>query len=511
MARTETAHDEALAAGQSLPTHARIAIIGTGFAGLGVAIKLLQAGHDDLVILERADDVAGTWRDNTYPGCMCDVPSHLYSFSFAPNPEWSHVFSPQPEIRAYLRRCAEDFDVIRHVRFGHDVTGATWDDVAQHWDITTSKGDLTADLLVMGTGPLAEANTPDIPGIDEFPGAIFHSAKWDHDHDLSGERVAVIGTGASAIQFIPFVQGRAAKVEVFQRTPPWVLPHPNRRTNRVAKAIYRRLPPAQLAMRAAIYWSRELLILGFVHRPSLMKVPAQMGRRNITNAIKDAALVKKLTPTYNVGCKRILMSNTYYPALAQPNVAVHTGGVHEVRGSMVISGDGTHAEVDTIIFGTGFRVTDNPQMEKVKGTDGRTIGDAIRSGEGCHLGTTFHGFPNLFMMAGPNTGIGHTSLVYMIESQITYLLDALRVLDRRGAQSFDVRAEAQAEFVEWVNNKTKGTIWESGCKSWYLDEHGRNTTLWPGFTFEYRAKVRRFDEHHHNFVAHAAVVRERLD
>ncbi len=380
--------------------HVHMAIVGSGFAGLGMAIRLKQQGIEDFLVLERADDVGGTWRDNHYPGCQCDVPSHLYSFSFAPNPTWSRTFSRQPEIQAYLRRCAEDAGVMPHVRFGHAVTGAAWDENAQLWRIDTAGGPFTARMLVAAPGPLSEPSVPSIPGIGRFEGKVFHSAQWDHDHDLDGERVAVIGTGASAIQFVPRIQPRVGRLHLFQRTPAWIMPHPDRPISRLERRVYRAFPAAQRLMRAGIYWARETFVFGFLHR-RLMRMPQRIARHHLRSQVADPQLRAKLTPDYQIGCKRILMSNDFYPSLCEPNVEVVTDGVREVRESSIVDAAGVEREVDTIIFGTGFQVAKMPIAERVRGRDGLLLADAWRDGMQAHLGTTVAGFPNLFIVPGP--------------------------------------------------------------------------------------------------------------
>ena len=485
-------------------TTARIAIIGTGFAGLGMAIRLKQEGIDDFVVLEKADDVGGTWRENTYPGVQCDVPSHLYSFSFAPNPEWTRTFPLGDEIRTYLRGCAERFGVMPHIRFGHEVRGSDWDEAAQRWRIDTSEGLVTAQILVAGTGPLHEPSIPDVPGLESFEGPVFHSAEWDHDHDLTGERVAVVGTGASAIQFVPRIQPKVSQMHVFQRTAPWIMPHPDRELTKLEHVVYKALPQAQLAMRAAIYWARETFVLGFMDK-RFAKVPERIARRHIAKQVPDRALRRKVTPSYTVGCKRVLISNDYFPALAQPNVELVTDGIAEVRASSVVGTDGTEREVDTIIFGTGFRVTDPPAADVVRGRDGRTLAEVWNGSMQAHMGTTISGFPNLFFLVGPNTGLGHNSIVFMIESQLNYVLDAVRTMDARGAGAVDVKPEAQAAYNERIQRHLKNTVWNSGgCASWYLDHTGRNTTLWPGFTWPFRQLLRTFDAEHYELQAPVA-------
>lgn len=475
------------------PWHVRVAIVGAGFSGLGMAIRLKQRGMGDFVVLERAEDVGGTWRDNTYPACACDVPSHLYSFSFALNPDWTRWYSPQQEIWDYLRDCAERFGVSAHIRYGEEVVDAAWDADDQRWRITTARGRLTADVLVFGNGPLSEPSLPPIPGLDRFEGTLFHSARWDHGHDLTGERVAIIGTGASAIQFVPRIQPQVGRLSLFQRTPPWILPRRDRPISRRQRALYRALPVAQRLVRAALYWQRELIVLGFVYRPALMRGVERIALRHLRRKVPDPALRAKLAPRYTMGCKRILLSDDFYPALTQHNVEVVTDRIREVRASSVVTEDGMERPVDTIICATGFHVTDMPAAERVHGREGRALAEAWREGPRAYLGTTVAGFPNLFLLIGPNTGLGHNSMVYMIESQLAYILDCLRIMDRQRLQAVEVRPEAQKGFNDELQRRMRGTVWATGCASWYLDARGRNSTLWPGFTREYRRRTRRFD------------------
>jgi cation diffusion facilitator CzcD-associated flavoprotein CzcO len=471
----------------------RVAIIGTGFAGLGAAIRLRQSGVHDFVVLERADQVGGTWRDNSYPGCTCDVPSHLYSFSFAPNPGWSRSCSPQAEILDYLRDCADRFGVRPHIRFGHEVQGARWDGDARRWRIATSHGEVVARVLVAGMGPLSEPSVPDLPGLADFAGTTFHSARWDHDHDLTGERVAVIGTGASAIQFVPEIQPRVAELMVFQRTAPWVVPRGDRAISGPERWALRHLPGLQKVWRAAIYWGRETMVWAFL-RPRIIRALQRVAGRHLARQVDDEALRAELTPDYTIGCKRILLSNDWYPTLTRPNVEVVTSGIAEVRPRSIVTADGAERPVDTIVFGTGFHVTDPPARDRLVGRDGLLLKDAWSDGMQAYLGTAIAGFPNLFMLIGPNTGLGHTSMVFMIESQIAYLLDALRTMDEQGLATVEVRPEVQADFNAGLQSQLVDSVWNAGgCRSWYLDEQGRNTTVWPGYTWRFRQRTRRFD------------------
>jgi cation diffusion facilitator CzcD-associated flavoprotein CzcO len=475
-------------------THHRTVIVGTGFSGIGMAIKLLREGERDFVLLERAGEIGGTWRDNTYPGCRCDVPSHLYSFSFAPNPNWSSTFSPQPEILDYLRDVAARFGVRPHIRFDTELESAEWDDAEARWSIQTSQGPLSADVLITAQGPLSDPLIPDLPGLDSFQGKTFHSARWDHDHELDGERVAVIGTGASAIQFVPRIQPLVGQLHVFQRTPPWVMPHPNRVMNEWEHRLYGRLPAAQLAMRAAIYWARETFVLQF-RNERMRKLATRMAMRQLEQQVPDPELRAKLTPRYELGCKRILPTDEWYPTLMQPNVELITEGVREIRPRSIVAADGTEREVDTIIFGTGFHVTDIPIAQRVRGRDGRTLDETWDGSPSAYKGAAVAGFPNLFFLVGPNTGLGHNSIVFMIESQINYVAGAMATMRRRGARMVDVRPEAQAAYNAELDRMTEGTVWVTGgCSSYYIDRNGHNSTIWPTFTWPFRQRTREFDE-----------------
>jgi cation diffusion facilitator CzcD-associated flavoprotein CzcO len=481
----------------ALPEHVAVAIVGSGFAGLGTAISLKRAGRHDFVVLERAQDVGGTWRDNSYPGCACDVPSHVYSFSFAPNPYWSRSFSPQPEIYAYLRRTAKEHGVEPHVRYGAEVLASNWDADTQRWTVETTAGTLTADVLVVGSGPLSDPTVPDLKGLSTFEGTTFHSAQWDHSWSAKGRRVAVIGTGASAIQFVPHVQKDAAALLLFQRTAPWVLPRMDRAISPVEQKLYARFPVLQKAARTAIYWGRESNIVGFRYQPKVMKLAEKLARRNLSKHVPDPALREKLTPTFTLGCKRVLLSNAYYPALAQPNADVVTDRIVEVvpQGVVTEAADGTRTthEVDTIVFGTGFLVTDPPIAERVH-VGGASLKQHWGAGgmQALH-GMTVAGFPNLFFLVGPNTGLGHNSIVLMIEAQVGHLLKALDAMDAGGFATIEPRADVQEAYNERLQAELRKTVWNrGGCQSWYLDERGRNTTLWPTFTFTFMRELDRF-------------------
>ncbi len=475
--------------------HLRVGIVGAGFSGLGVAIALRQRGIRDFAVFERAGDIGGTWRDNTYPGCQCDVPSHLYSYSFALNPDWSRTYSTQPEIWAYLQRCARRFGVLPHVRLEHEVRSAGWDEHAQRWTIETSRGTWTADTLVLANGALAEPALPEIPGRDRFEGHSFHSATWDRSTDLRGVRVGVIGTGASAIQIVPKIQPHVEHLTLFQRTPAWVLPHTDRPISDLERSLYRRFPPLQRLVRAWIYGSRELLVLGLAKDPRLIAPVRWLAQQHLERQVRDPALRERLRPRFSPGCKRLLLSDDFYPALTRSNVELVTSGIEAIHESAIVSTDGRAHPVDAVIYATGFHVTDNPVVQLIHGRDGRSLAQTWEDeGMRAYLGTTISGFPNLFMMTGPNTGQGHTSLLVMVEAQIRYLLDALRFMEARGVGTVEVRPEVMDAYNEDLQAKLRTTVWNAGgCMSWYLDREGRTPTIWPDFTWRFRRMTKRFD------------------
>ena len=474
--------------------HVDVAIVGSGFAGLGMGYRLKQAGIEDFAILERAADVGGTWWWNTYPGCQCDIPSHLYSFSFAPNPEWTRTFPLQREIQAYLRDCGERFGLIPHIRFGHEVQRASWDDARGRWELETPAGTITARVLIGGQGGLSEPRLPDIPGRESFAGPSFHSAQWDHSVDLAGQRVAVLGTGASAIQIVPAIQPDVEELHVFQRTPPWVVPHSDRRITRLERRLYRRFPRLQRRVRRNVYWLRELLAIPMTRRPGLLKPLERRALAHMRKSIADPELQRRLTPRYRIGCKRILPSNNWYPALAKPNVNVVCEGIAEVRPEGIVTTDGALHECDAIVYATGFHVTDIPFARRVTGRDGRSLHDVWSGSPQAYKGSTIPGYPNLFFLLGPNTGLGHNSIVHMIESQISYVLDALRKMRSQGAHAVEVRPDAFRGWNDALQRRLPPTVWNSGgCSSWYIDQNGLNTTIWPDFTWRFRRLTREFD------------------
>jgi cation diffusion facilitator CzcD-associated flavoprotein CzcO len=470
-----------------------VAVIGSGFSGICIGIRLKQAGRDDFVILEKASDLGGTWRDNTYPGCACDVPSHLYSFSFEPNPHWTRMFSAQDEIWAYQRHCVDVYRLAAHLRFGAEVTGARFDEARRRWQVEVNGGEtIDCRVLVAGVGALHHPQIPDLPGLDTFEGTVFHSARWRHDHSLEGRKVAAIGTGASAVQFVPQIAPAVAHLDVYQRTPAWITPRPDAPITPDRRRLYARRPMAQRATRNLIYWALEVRGLGFTASPKAMRLLEKQARSHLARQIRDPDLRGRLTPHYQIGCKRILLSDDFYPALTRDNVALVTDPIKEVTPHGIRTADGTQRDADTIVFGTGFDVGANLTRLRLVGRGGLSLSDVWgRTGVGAHLGIAVTGFPNLFLMLGPNTGLGHTSVVFMIESQAHFVLRALDVLDSSGAATIEVRPQVQRQFVDQVQTRLQGTVWQSGCKSWYLDEDGRNYKMWPYFTWRYWLETRR--------------------
>ncbi|WP_051310202.1 flavin-containing monooxygenase [Thermocrispum agreste] len=486
---------------------ATVVIVGTGFSGLGMAIQLRKAGRDDFVILEKADDIGGTWRDNTYPGCACDVQSHMYSFSFEQNPDWSRWFSGQQEIWAYLKRLADKYDLWRFIRFGREMVSARWDADEGLWSVQDTAGrTYRGRFLVSGVGALHIPNIPRLPGIEHFQGTAFHSANWDHDYDLRGKRVAVIGTGASAVQFVPEIASLVGKLTVFQRTPPWVLPKPDRPVPQWMRTMFRTVPGVQRLVRAGLYWMLEARAVGFNGHPWLLKLASKIGERHIAKAVKDPQLRAKLTPDYVMGCKRVLMSNDYYPALARDNVEVVDSGIAEVRAHSIVDGAGVEHDADAIVYGTGFHVTDAFDHLSIVGEDGRDLAKQWAThGMQTHRGICVEGFPNLFFLLGPNTGLGHNSVVFMIEAQIRYVLDAIRLVESNGALALRVRPEAQEAFQRDIQRRLAKGVWSTGgCTSYYLDAQGVNRTIWPGFTWRYYLQTRSVDPSEFELVQPAA-------
>jgi cation diffusion facilitator CzcD-associated flavoprotein CzcO len=477
--------------GQVMSEHFRIAIIGAGFGGLGMAIQLRRHGERDLVVLEKQADLGGCWHDNTYPGAACDVPSHLYSFSFEPCYDWAHRFARQHEIQAYLEHCADKYDVRRHIRFDTEVSAADFDEPRGCWHLRQADGrTLTATVVITATGQLNRPAMPSIPGLEDFRGHWFHSARWDHDFDPCGKDVAIVGTGASAVQFLPPVARQARRLYLFQRSAPYVVPRPDKTWKPWQRRLMQRFPALQKLDRGRIYVQLEARVPGFTFLQFLLKVYQWRFQRLLHKQVRNPELRRKLRPDYPLGCKRVLLANDYYPALDQDHVEVINAGIDRVSGDLVRAADGSERKVEAIIFGTGFQATDFLSPITITGRDGRSLNQAWQDGAEAYLGMTVHGFPNLFMLYGPNTNLGHSSVIYMLESQIHYILQCLDLIKTRKLRYLEVRAEPQYAFNRKIQRKMEHTVWQKGCDSWYKTADGRNTNNWPGFTFMYRRRTR---------------------
>lgn len=484
-------------------------IIGTGFSGLGMAITLQRRGIDFLM-LEKADEIGGTWRDNTYPGCACDIPSHLYSYSFEPKPDWEYLFSYQPEIFDYLKGVADKYGLRRYMVFNSLVERAHWDDDEYRWHVFTDDArEYIAQFLISAAGALHIPSVPDFDGLDEFRGAggaAFHSAQWDHAVDLTGKRVAVIGTGASAIQVVPEIIDQVAGLQLYQRTPPWVVPRTNEANPPGLRRALTNVPGLRLALRTGIYWAQEALAYGMIKRPDVLKIVEALGKWNIRRGVKDRELRRKLTPHYRLGCKRILNSSTYYPAIANPKTELITDHIARFTRDGIVTVDGAERPVDVVVFATGFHVSDSYTYVQIKGSHGEDLVDRWnREGLAAHRGITVAGVPNLFFLLGPNTGLGHNSMVFMIESQIHYIEAAIATAAKADAQALAPTRAAQDRFNEKLQHKLARSVWNSGgCSSWYLDEHGRNPVQWGGYTWQYWRATRKLRPAEYKFSGVAA-------
>jgi cation diffusion facilitator CzcD-associated flavoprotein CzcO len=473
-----------------------VVVVGAGFAGLGLAIQLRRQGIDDFVVLERGEQLGGVWRDNVYPGVACDIPAHLYSYSFEPNPDWSRFFAPQREILAYLERCADKYDVRSKIRTREGVTSAAWDEAQRRWILTTSRGrTIEARAVVCAAGiALSRPTLPKIPGIDSFEGRLFHSARWDANAELDGKSIGVIGTGASAIQIVPEIAPKASRLYVFQRTPPWVMARPDQPIPPKTRDLLRRRPIVQKVARTSLYWLLEGLGTGFVLDHRVQRLRERFARKFLAKSVPDETLRAKLTPNYLLGCKRVLFSNDWYPTLLRPNVEVVTDPIGAVDGRAIVTADGARRDLDVLVCATGFEAAEATLPFELRGRAGRTIATSGDDGLLAYLGTTVPGFPNFFFIVGPNTGLGHNSMIFMMESQYPYVLGALRVLASGDVQALDVKVERARRYNERLQSRLAKSVWNTGgCASWYRTASGVNTTLWPGYTWEFRLRTRRFD------------------
>ncbi|MDR3418516.1 MAG: NAD(P)/FAD-dependent oxidoreductase [Nevskia sp.] len=470
-----------------------VLIVGAGFSGLCMAIRLRQAGIHDLAILERAHEVGGTWRDNTYPGAACDVPSNLYSYSFAPNPDWSRSFSGCDEIQAYTRELVRRYELRPLIRFGHEVTGLQFDAEQGVWNVAVEgRGTIHARTVVMAPGPLSTPSYPDIPGIDSFGGQRIHSGAWDHGYDFHGKRVAVIGTGASAVQIVPELVKVVGRLKVFQRTPGWVLPRLDYRTPDWSRALFRRIPLAQRAVRESLFWAYESSALGVIWHTPLTRVMEELSLRHLRSQVSDPWMRRQLTPDFRIGCKRVLLSSDFYPALQRPNCELITWPIACISPGGIRTADGLEHRVDGIVFATGFEVAKTGAPIPIGGLDGRQLGQDWSRGSYAYKSTSIAGYPNLFMLPGPNSGPGHNSFLVYMEAQAGYVLQGVQAALREGVRFVDVREEVQRRFNQRIQQRLQKTNWNSGCKSWYITEDGFNPSMYPGFATQFRRQMREF-------------------
>ncbi|MCB0927175.1 MAG: NAD(P)/FAD-dependent oxidoreductase [Mycobacterium sp.] len=471
-----------------------VAIIGAGFAGIGAAIRLKDRGITDFVIYERDTRVGGTWRDNTYPGAACDIPSHLYSYSFAPKPDWSHTYSGSAEILDYIDHMVESSGVAEHIRFGHTVDGVAYDAEAGEWIIDFAEHQpVRARCVIVASGPLSNASFPNIPGIDDYEGHKIHSARWDHDYDFTGKRVAVVGTGASGVQIIPELVKVAESVKVFQRTPGWVLPRLNARTSGLFKRILTDVPLAQKAVRAAWYWGHESVALGVVWDTPLTRLVETLSTANLRLQVKDPWLRRQLTPDFSAGCKRLLMTSEYYPALQADNCKLVTWPIARLSAKGIRTVEGIEHQFDAIVFATGFDVSKAGTPFRITGVDGRDLASEWSRGAFAYRSVAVSGYPNLYFTFGPNSGPGHNSALVYMEAQIDYIVEAISKLFQFGWKALDVRPEAQRRYNENIQQRLQSTTWNSGCQSWYLTEDGFNATMFPGFATQYVNQLKTVD------------------
>ena len=479
-----------------------VAILGAGFGGLCMGIKLLEAGIRRFVILEQGREVGGTWRDNTYPGAACDVQSHLYSYSFATRAQWSERYAGWREIQQYILATTERYGLRPFIRLGQSVNAAHFDLATARWTIGLASGaTLTAQHFVMASGPLHVPQMPQIPGLAQFKGEVFHSARWDHACDLTGRKVASLGTGASAIQYCPEIAPAVERLYVFQRTPAWVVPRDTRRYSAAAQRRYARWPWLRRLHRTRLYWSNEVRAWPMFH-PALARLVQRFPERFIRRQVRDPALARALTPQYTLGCKRVLISNAWYPMFNRANVELVTAGIQEVRPHAILTRDGIERPIDCIIFGTGFVVDPRIYLKDfpVTGLPGHALSRDWQGGAEAYQGITVSGYPNLYQLIGPNTALGHNSMIFMIECQVHYILQCLRELRARRADYLEVTPAAQAAFNARVQRALRGTVWNSGCTSWYQQADGKNFTIWPWSTWRYWLRTRRVRVADYRFV-----------
>ncbi|WP_206492075.1 NAD(P)/FAD-dependent oxidoreductase [Rhodococcus sp. KRD162] len=468
-----------------------VAIVGAGFAGIGTAIRLRNSGIENFVLLERGSAVGGTWRDNTYPGAACDIPSRLYSYSFAPNPNWSHTYSGSAEILDYIHTMVDEFDIESRIRFGHNVVDIIWNEASGHWHLSIDgHADVRARTVVMASGPLANASLPNIRGIDTYEGHKIHSARWDHGFDFEGKKIAVVGTGASAVQIVPELVKIADTVKVFQRTPGWTLPRVNRKTQAGTKRRYAQYPQTQALARSLWFWGHESVALGVVWKTPLTRIVELVGRAHLRRQVRDPWLRRQLTPRFRAGCKRLLMTSDYYPALQKPNCTLVTWPIATLSPKGIRTVEGVEHQFDAIVFATGFDVSNTGTPIPITGRDGRVLADEWNTGAKAYKSIAVSGYPNMYFTFGPNSGPGHSSALVYMEAQIDYIVEAISMVLDENLHSADVRQDVQDAYNEDLQRRLAKTTWNSGCSSWYLTEDGFNATMFPGFATQYVGQLR---------------------
>lgn len=473
-----------------------IIIVGAGFAGIGMAISLLKNGITNFAILEKEDEIGGTWYVNTYPGCACDVESHLYSYSFEPKTDWTKTFPDQKEILEYLKHCVEKYNLREKIQTNTIVTEALYEETNAEWQIRTNTDALfSSKIFIPGTGGLSKAAYPDIKGMHTFQGVSFHTQKWNHDYSLKGKDVVIVGTGASAIQIVPEIVREVKQLYIIQRTPPWILPKKDKNFSNFKKNIFRKVPFFRYLYRERLYWLHEIVAFGFVKKPIILKWASFISKRFIKKSVKDLDLQKKLIPDYTMGCKRILLSNDYYKSLNAENVKLIAEPVTEINETSVITDSGKNIKADAIIYASGFNVTEYLSDIKIRGKAGLLLSDLWQGSGTAYLGTAVHGFPNMFMLTGPNTGLGHNSIIHIIESQVNYILQGVKKILSKQYAALEIKEEVQNNYNQKLQKKMKKTVWQTGgCISWYQDDRGNNPTLWPGYTVTFRKKTAKFKE-----------------
>ncbi len=483
--------------------HVRVAVIGAGFSGLGMAISMLKSGENDFLIFEREEELGGTWRDNVYPGAECDIQTDLYSYSFAPNLEWSKNYAPHDELLAYLKDCSDRFGVTPHICFSHELLSASWDRDHQYWDLKTRGGNYRASILISGMGYLSEPKYPEIKGLDSFAGTAMHTARWDPEIDLGGKRVAMIGTGASAVQIIPEIQPIVGQLDVYQRTPPWIMGKHAKPIAGLGGWAMRNVPGYHRMKREYHLWTAEMVAVQMA-RPNRTGMMRKIAQKHLDQNVFDPELRKKMQPDYAIGCRRILFSDTFYQALQQTNVELICDPIDRIARPGVVTMDGECRDADILVLATGFQSSELPFAERIVGASGEPLASAWQEGQYAYLGSTVDGFPNFFMLLGPNTTIGHTSITLMMEAQLQYVIDALRVMKERGISSVGVKSDVASAYNRKLQDSLAPTVWNAGgCQSYYLDSRGRNTTIWPHTTPYFQKLTRRFDVENYNTTAAA--------